>query len=233
MKDKEKEFKERIACGIAYCEDTTVDEIKQDFKMQEKQNVSMKEMLTKRSFEPITNCNCKVESRIDYAVRKNEDNAGAFANLLNQEINELLNNMEQGMQIRICNACKQYKKCDKELCTMSGLVSKELSRFYQPKIPEDSVVLPKEEYELLTNDLDKGNYGEFESGFSEGYKTGSKETAEKCWQMFLILVVSKLDEYYKKLNDANRLDGIREVLHKLYCEYQDELARQFNIEIKE
>ena len=39
----------------------------------------------------------------------------------------------EGMQIRICNACKQYKNCDKELCTMSGLVAKELSRFYQPK----------------------------------------------------------------------------------------------------
>lgn len=26
--------------------------------MEEKQNISMKEMLTKRSFEPITNCNC-------------------------------------------------------------------------------------------------------------------------------------------------------------------------------
>lgn len=52
----------------------------------------------------------------------------------------------EGMQIRICNACKQYKKCDKELCTMSELVAKELSRFYQPKLPEDSVVLSKEKY---------------------------------------------------------------------------------------
>ena len=58
-------------------------------KDKEKQNISMKEMLTKISFEPITNCNCKVESRIDYAVRKNEDNTGSMADLLNQEIEEL------------------------------------------------------------------------------------------------------------------------------------------------
>lgn len=43
------------------------------------------------------------------------------------------------------------------------------------KLPKDSVVLSKEEYELLTNDLDKHDYGEFESGYSQG----SKETAEK------------------------------------------------------
>lgn len=60
-----------------------------------------------------------------------------------------------------------------------------------------------------------------------------KETAEKCWQIFLLLVVSKLDMCWKKLNDANRLDAIREVLHKLHIEYQDELAKQFGIEIEE
>ena len=35
MKDKEKEFNERVNCGIAYCDDAAVEEIKQDFKMQE------------------------------------------------------------------------------------------------------------------------------------------------------------------------------------------------------
>ncbi len=45
-----------------------------------------------------------------------------------------------------------------------------MNRYYK-----DSVVLSREEYELLTNDLDKHDYGEFESGYSQG----SKETAEK------------------------------------------------------
>ena len=56
-------------------------------KDKEKQYITMKEMLTKTSFEPITNCNCncKIESRIDYAVR-NENKDGAFVDLLNQEI---------------------------------------------------------------------------------------------------------------------------------------------------
>ena len=44
MKDKEKKFNERIECGIAYCEDTAVDEIKQDFKMHEQKNKQIEEM---------------------------------------------------------------------------------------------------------------------------------------------------------------------------------------------
>lgn len=45
MTDREKEFKERIKCGIAYCEDTTIEEIKQDFKMQEEKNKQIEEMM--------------------------------------------------------------------------------------------------------------------------------------------------------------------------------------------
>ena len=74
-------------------------------------------------------------------------------------------------------------------------VREEVYEHYQPKLPKDSVVLSKEEYELLTNDLDKHDYGEFESGYSQG----SKETAEKIysfavdfydgseqWELFLL-----------------------------------------------
>ena len=44
MTDREKEFKERINFGIAYCEDTAIEEIKQDFKMQEEKNKQIEEM---------------------------------------------------------------------------------------------------------------------------------------------------------------------------------------------
>lgn len=44
MKDKGKQFKERVECGIAYCEDTAVDEIKQDLKMHEEKHKQIEEM---------------------------------------------------------------------------------------------------------------------------------------------------------------------------------------------
>ena len=45
MKDKKQiEFEERVKCGIAYCENTTVDEIKQDFKKHEEKHKQIKEM---------------------------------------------------------------------------------------------------------------------------------------------------------------------------------------------
>ena len=71
----------------------------------------------------------------------------------------------------------------------SEKIAEELLKYYQPKLPEDGVVLSKEETELLKNDLDKGNYGEFESGFSQGYEKGSKEAIDK---------ILKLAEEYNK-----------------------------------
>lgn len=44
MNDREKEFEERINCGIAYCEDTAIEEIEQDFKMQEEKNKQIEEI---------------------------------------------------------------------------------------------------------------------------------------------------------------------------------------------
>lgn len=232
-------------------------------KDKEKQYISMKEMSTKKSFEPITNCNCKVENRIDYAVRKNEDNAGAFANLLNQETNELLNNMEQGMQIRICIACKQYKKCDKELCTMSRLVAEELSRFYQPKIPEDSVVFSKEDKaklvhidtlkniksisqlkELLSNitainDLMGYNDRELEIRQEE-----RKETAEKIYSLYAEKVDRIILELKANFNTATFNNDFEKTIKESLTNTQietliitkngvKEFTEQFGAEIKE
>ena len=45
IEDKRKQFRGRVECGIAYCENTAVDEIKQDIKMQEEKNKQIKEMI--------------------------------------------------------------------------------------------------------------------------------------------------------------------------------------------
>lgn len=143
MKDKEKQFKERIDYGIAYCEDTP--------------NKQIEEIET---------------------IIKSNLAEGSFANAFARK------------------------------------VAIQIVEHYQPKLPEDSVVLSREEYELLKNDLDKGNYGEFESGFSQGYEKGSKETAEK--------IFSELLKEFDKRKSCGNADVV------VY-----ELAKQFGVEIKE
>lgn len=148
-------------------------------KDKEKQYISMKEMLTKTSFEPITNCNCKIESRIE-----NKD--GTFVNLLNEEQTELQKEIE-AMQyfanknavsildiVNTCSVekqieememareihkallyCKNNSRCRncefKNDTPMSfckaEYIAKVISEKYQPKLPEDSVVLSREEAE--------------------------------------------------------------------------------------
>ena len=122
-------------------------------KDKEKQYISMKEMLAKRSIEPITNCNCKVESRIDYAVRKNEDNTGSMVDLLNQEQTELQKAIIEKIKLII------DERCEAELgqvhaSSMGGKITKTVSTKLIAKdiyeyLTKDSVVLSREEYEKL------------------------------------------------------------------------------------
>lgn len=107
MKDKEKQFKERIKCGIAYCEDTAVDEIKQDFKMHEERHKQINEM-----------------------AKIIDDNHGFIVS--------------------------------------SVETAQSLYNAGYRKIPEDSVVLSKEEY-----------LQDFNKQFNKGYEKGSKETARE------------------------------------------------------
>lgn len=63
-----------------------------------------------------------------------------------KEHNTATTQIEQ-MENDICNACKpRVAKCKCNFpCIMCGIVATELVKKYQPKIPEDSVVLTKEE----------------------------------------------------------------------------------------
>ena len=84
MKDKEKEFKERANCGIAYCEDTAVDEIKQDFKMQEEKYRQIEEM-AKEIHKALLDCknasccNCEFNNDIPMSFCKAEYIAKAIS----------------------------------------------------------------------------------------------------------------------------------------------------------
>lgn len=173
-------------------------------KDKEKQNISMKEMLTKRSIEPITNCNCR------------QDKDGAFVDLLNQEIKEL--HKEKRKQITemakhgcydgcasgLRKFCDEYdgKPCKNMVRIASGLYE----QGYR-KLPEDSVVLTREEYEKLKNESIDKLFAD-DTFFKEEFKANkeylrkranrdyiklvkkqtSKETAEKIYKDLKLLV---------------------------------------------
>ena len=129
-------------------------------KDKEKQYISMKEMLTKRSIEPITNCNCKIESRIDYAVRKNEDNTGSMADLLNQEIEELTNQKEiEEMAKVICQQqyfnthCVEHCNLKGYCCECTDLATNLYNAGYR-KLPEDSVSTSQEKVFDILNRME-------------------------------------------------------------------------------
>ena len=94
-----------------------------------------------------------------------------------------------------CEFCTESKAYCRSRCHAA-----ELYNAGYRKIPEGSVVLTREEYEVLTNDLDKCDYGDFENGYSQGYTQGSKETAEKFAERLkeLYSVYGEYDELYIK-----------------------------------
>ena len=114
---------------------------------------------------------------------------------------------------------KEIAECNKESCKDCKIICTyfyAIKKFCEIFLPEDSVVLSREEYELLKNNLDKGNYGEFESGFSQGYEKGSKETVEKI-----------LRELYSEAT-SNVIETVELTTFQI-----EQLAKQFGLEIKE
>ena len=113
------------------------------------------------------------------------------------------------------------------------------AKFGITKLPKDSVVLSREEIELLKNDLDKGNYGEFESGFSQGYKKGSKETAEKITNRLIEIFSTAMGvcSGCALQHDKNKNPTAREFQFGKYKGFEvaknevKELAKQFGVEI--
>ena len=129
--------------------------------------------------------------------------------------------------------------------TFEELTAEEMIKRGWVKHNEDSVVITREEYELLTNDLDKHDYGEFESGYSQG----SKETAEKILNKLKIKFRRQEERF---ATDVTRfetdLDKVREsdlptakyligkatgqaTMAEKAQYYIDEIAKQFGVEI--
>ena len=69
------------------------------------------------------------------------------------------------------NTIETFGLSGMELC---GMIAKELIKHYQPKLPENAVVLTKEEYQ-----------NDYSSQFNKGYSHGSKETAREIIEMLI------------------------------------------------
>ena len=85
-------------------------------------------------------------------------------------------------------------------------------------------MLKKNVYEALANDLDKGDYGEFENGFSQGYATAKQETVTKILQ----IVDGKLDLYRNgviggTIYDAGYKNAVNEIKIAVKNKYGIEL----------
>ena len=90
-------------------------------------------------------------------------------------------------------------------------LAEELLKYYQPKLPKDSVVLSREEYGRLKF---MENYG-----YLDVEKKASKETAEKYHKAMR-----------KAIHERDYIEGYAEIGLQ---EENDEIAKQFDVEIKE
>ena len=101
-------------------------------------------------------------------------------------------------------------------------LAKELLEHYQPKLPEDSVVLSREEYEKYQNfKRDVEHSFEYNQGYTDGQIYGSKETAEKYHNEIEILIRTCMCMHYISLEHG-----------RWFLNDNDKLAKSLGVEIK-
>lgn len=196
-------------------------------KDKEKQNISMKEMLTKRSFEPITNCNC----------RQNKE--GAFVDLLNQEqaelkktiIEELTRNVAD--YIAKCNALCNTRSCHN--CDLYGwkmdchnvYIAKGLYEQGYRKLSEDSVVLSREEYDNLKLEIQKAHHKGVRVGFDlTKYKENSIEQARKETAREILHKIYEQLSKYEAVNEIDYDCWVDDVLYEIVKQYGVDLGEE-------
>ena len=103
---------------------------------------------------------------------------------------EMIEKMAKSCKNCICNAV-----CDKKL-ELKYYFDNHDCEHYQPKLPEDNIVLSKEEYGSKLQDA-------YDNGVEWGTELGSKETAEKIAKyLFSICILEDIphcmEKYFKK-----------------------------------
>ena len=111
-------------------------------------------------------------------------------------------------------------------------IAQELVKHYQPKLPKDSVVLSREEYEILTKDIEHPTDEVLKKLIvgknmlvEKAIEDTRKEMAEKILntEFFIFEIENRSEEYQK-----GYMQAVREC-----CSRKDELAKQLGVEIKE
>ena len=176
-------------------------------KDKEKQYISMKEMLTKRSFETITNCNCR------------QYKEGAFVDLLNQQMEELQREKQIDLivecmfdyartqvDIKTATEDSRFINCYKD--AIRGYANFLYDNNYR-KIPENAVVLTREERLLR-------DYECFNTGYETGKAEARKETAKE--------ILSYVGNLYDDCDQRFQLKDYQ--WHKRLCE-------KYGVEVEE
>ena len=159
------------------------------------------------------------EERKEKAIRQVKD--GAFVDLLNQEMQELQNSMkDKEKQIKSdCEKCIHDKVCYDCLMTDKCWGKDNDCKHYQPKLPEDSVVLSSEEYRYLKHCV------------SEMYRLQGvvDNLTNEGWDI--------LDEKEEKIRKAERKETAIEILthlknRQLIGEYElQKMAEKYGVEL--
>ena len=126
-----------------------------------------------------------------------------------------------------CEDCECNREETKEYDCQSYLVAKKILEKYQPKIPENAVVLTRGQYEEVLKLLKE--YNEIQNNFpnqvnamienyNKGYEKGSKEMAEKF--------AERLKEEVLNFCGTVEENGYFETGKRCFCEDIDEICKE-------
>ena len=137
-----------------------------------------------------------------------------------------------------CYNCIHFPLCFAQKSGVNlGLASENDCCYYQSKLPEDSVVISKEEYESLKADNNKyvkdcidyiATINKLENRVWEVEQQSSKETAEKFAKLIEFHSISKRDESgYETVTISNLC--MREILREKFGFTNEELETMWDI----
>ena len=184
----------------------------------------MKEMLTKRSFEPITNCNCKTEKEIEQDFKKHEEK--------HKQIEEMAKIIEDGCANIKCNEKCKYYNDEPYICYTKRCAETILDLGYR-KIDKDSVVITREEYSKELNDSYYQGQHECEIYYKNiQIPRERKETAEKFADLLFSHITTR--EVWEELRTLwLRIGGGKKANLPIWNLLIEPVLKQFGVEIKE
>ena len=142
------------------------------------------------------------------------------------------------MAKEICKVCKSLESAcffTKQPCSLIKDVAKTLYEQGYRKLPENSVVLSQEEYNLLRVMADSIEYGneKVKNALKHSYEKARKETAEKFVNDLPKNIEKYLKENLKENDDIKGKQDLIDFATIVAKRLAKETAKQFGVEIKE